>query len=115
MSRQFTDRELEHLTNYWCKTLGIHSQDLTRHHCIDDVILLIKFIDEYSQEFKAKHRVQIHIMWDLCYNKQKSLTNHQLKQLLGIGNKLEHIRSIKAASNNQSRQKIKALRRTIPE
>ncbi len=42
--REFSNSELNHLTNYWCRTLGIHSKDLVEHPQADDVVLLVNFI-----------------------------------------------------------------------
>jgi hypothetical protein len=113
-ARQFTHEELEHLTNYWCKTLGIHSKDLLKHPYIDDVILLIKFIKEYQTEFKAKHRLSVYLLWDLCYKKRKPLQKKHLNQILGIGERLNYVRNIKNNHIKEVRQKIKATRRTMP-
>lgn len=111
--RAFTENEVLHLTNYWCRTLGIHSEDLTRHPQIDDIVLLIKFIQDYQKEFKPKQRVEVYMMWDSCYNKRKPLKTKYLKALLRIGESLNHIRNLKAEHKLKTRQKIKALR-TLP-
>ena len=108
--RQFTHSETTHLTRYWCRTLGIRDEDLTRHPQIDDVIILIKFINEFEQDFKARHRLQIYMMWDSCYKNRRPLGNHDLEQLLGIGKRMQYVRQQKAATKQQARNKIKALR-----
>lgn len=99
------------LTNYWCRTLGIHNKDLDTHPQIDDVIILIKFIKEYQKEFKAKQTVEIYMMWNSCYNKRKPLKIKYLKALLRIGENLNHIRNLKAKARSQATQRIKALRK----
>ena len=109
MSRQFTHNEIQHLTNYWCKTLGIKAEDLTRHPQIDDLILLIKFIQEYEKELTPKQRVYVYIMWDSCYIKHKPLSKKYLKALTKIIHRLQQVRNLKAAATNKARQKIKAL------
>lgn len=106
---------IEGVTNYWCRTLGIHYQDLTSHPHIDDVILLIKFIQEYQKEFKAKQRVEVHLIWHSCYNNKKPLGKKYLKALQHIGNKIHQVRNYRAKATQQARQKIKALRPTMPE
>jgi hypothetical protein len=114
MNRSDLPVSVQDLANYWCRTQGIHYRDLAEHPQIDDVILLIKFIGEYQKEFKAKQRVEVYIYWDWCYNKKQALKNKHLKNILSIGNRLEHIRNQKAKVKAQTRQRIKALRRTIP-
>ena len=114
MSRQFSHSELEPLTNYWCKTLGIKANDLTQHPQIDDVILLIKFINEYEKEFTPKQRVYVYIMWDSCYIKYKPLSEKYLKALTKLIHRLQQVRNLKTKHKQKARQKIKALR-TIPE
>jgi len=107
--KQFSHSELEHLTNYWCKTLGIKSEDLSRHPCIDDVIILIKVIQEYEKEFTPKQRIYVFIIWDACYIKCKPLSKKYLKALNKIIHRLQQVRNLKAKATKQARQKIKAL------
>jgi len=102
---------VQDIANYWCRTLGIRYCDLVQHPQIDDAIILIKFINEYQKEFKAKQRVEVYIYWDWCYIKRRPLKAKHLKSILAIGNKLEHIRAIKAKAKAQTRQRIKALRK----
>ena len=111
MDYSYSSVSVQDLANYWCRTLGIHYCDLLQHPQIDDAILLIKFIGEYQKEFKAKQRVEVYIYWDWCYNKRRPLKAKHLKNILAIGNKLEHIRNIKAKAKSQARQQIKALRK----
>jgi hypothetical protein len=113
-ARQFTHEEVEHLTRYWCRTQGIHYQDLQAHPQIDDVIILIKFIEEYQKEFKAKHRVQVYLLWDSCYKKRRPLKKKHLNQLLGIGERINYVRNLRLQARDLARQKIKATRRTMP-
>lgn len=105
---------IEGVTNYWCRTKGIHSKDLEKHPQIDDVILLIKFIEEYQKEFKAKQRLEVYLIWHSCYNNKKPLGKKYLKALLHIGQSLNHIRNLKAQHKQKARQKIKALRKQTP-
>ena len=109
--KSFSSNELQHITNYWCRTVGIHYADLLQHPQIDDAIILIKFINEYQKEFKAKQRIEVYIYWDWCYTKRRPLKQRHLKNILHIGNRLEHIRAIKAKARSQTRQRIKALRK----
>lgn len=105
---------IQGVTNYWCRAQGIHYQELTTHPQIDDVVLLIKFVQEYSKEFNAKQRVEVHIIWDSCYNKRKPLGKKYLKALAAIGEKLNYIRNLKQQAKVKARKRIKALRKTTP-
>jgi hypothetical protein len=100
---------IEGVTNYWCRTLGIHNTDLHTHPQMDDVVLLVKFIQEYQKEFTPKQRIQLYIIWDWCYNKRKPLTRKYLKALEKIIYMIRHIRNLKAKSIKKSRRKIKAI------
>jgi hypothetical protein len=102
---------IEGVTNYWCRTQGIHSQDLTTHPQIDDVIMLIKFIEEYQRDFTAKQRVELHLIWHSCYNNKKPLGTKYLKALTHIGQRITLIRHHKAQAVNKARERIKALRK----
>jgi hypothetical protein len=100
---------IEGVTNYWCRTLGIHNTDLHTHPQMDDVVLLVKFIQEYEKEFTPKHRIQLYIIWDWCYNKRKPLTKKYLKALERTIYSIRHIRNLKARSVKRARRKIKAM------
>jgi hypothetical protein len=106
-------RTLEHhqILGYWCRTLGIKLQDLDRHPQIDDVILLIKFIQEYEKEFTPKQRIYVYVIWDWCYTKCKPLTKKYLKALTKIIYRIHQVRNLKAQATHKARQKIKALYR----
>jgi hypothetical protein len=101
----------EQVTNYWCRTLGIHSRDLDTHPQIDDVIILINFIQEYEKEFTPKQRILVYIIWDWCYSKRKPLTRKYLKALEKTIYKLQQIRNLKLKATVKARNKIKALYR----
>jgi len=105
-------RTLEHhqILGYWCRTLGIKLQDLDRHPQIDDVILLIKFIQEYGKEFTPKQRIEVYLIWDSCYVKGRPLCKKYLKALNKLIHRLLQVRNIKARALSQARQKIKALK-----
>ena len=102
---------IEGVTNYWCRTQGIHYQDLTTHPQIDDVIMLIKFIEEYQRDFTAKQRVELHLIWHSCYNNKKPLGKRYLKALTHIGQRITQIRHHKAQYLVKARERIKALRK----
>lgn len=102
---------IEGVTNYWCRTQGIHYQDLTSHPQVDDVILLIQFVQEFQTEFTAKQRVELHLIWHSCYVNRKALGKRYLKALSHIGQRITHIRQHKAQARHRARQQIKALRK----
>jgi hypothetical protein len=114
-ARQFTHEELDHLTNYWCRTLGIHSIDLTKHPQIDDVIILVKVLQEYLKELTASKRIHIYILWDWVYRQKKALTKRQCKQLTRLIHQLENIRHHRKRNQEKLRQKIKSKRTRFTE
>ena len=99
------------VANYWCRTKGIHYQDLTQHRQIDDVVILVNFIEEYQKDFTAKQRVELHLIWHSCYTNNKPLGTKYLKALLHVGERINHIRNSKAKAKQKARAKIKALRK----
>lgn len=106
---------INHLTNYWVRTKGIHSKDLgtnqkEAHPQIDDVILLIKFLEEFEQDFSAGNRISLHIIWQWCYTQRKPLTGKYFKILDKIGNRIVKARYHKAQAVKLQRQRIKALK-----
>ena len=106
-----SQRLIQGVTNYWCRTKGIHYQDLTQHRQIDDVVLLVNFIEEYQKDFSAKQRVELHLIWHSCYTNNKPLGTKYLKALLHVGERINHIRNSKAQARQIARNKIKALRK----
>jgi len=112
--RQFSPSEIEHLTNYWIKTLGIKSIDLTTHPQIDDVILLIKFLKEFLEELKGNNRIGTYIIWDWVYKERKPLSKKYLKRLNRIGQSVLRNRHFKQQKINQQRKQIKSKHRTLP-
>ena len=105
-------QQLEHnqLLGYWAKTIGITLNDLNHHPQIDDVILLIKFIKEYNNEFTPKQRIQVFVIWDWCYQKKKPLSKKYLKALTKLVFRLQQIRNIRLQAKLKARKKIKALK-----
>jgi hypothetical protein len=104
---------IEGVTNYWCRTQGIHNRDLDTHPQIDDVVILIKFIEEYQRDFTAKQRIYSYVIWDWCYKQRKPLSNKYLKALTKTIRQIESRRTSKQKQLRHTRQKIKALR-TLP-
>ena len=102
---------IDGVTNYWCRTLGIHNKDLHTHPQIDDVILLIKFIQEYEKEFTPKQRIHVYVIWDWCYTKRQVHTKKYLKALEKIIYRLHQVRKYKSQATARARKKIKAYRK----
>jgi hypothetical protein len=100
---------IEGVTNYWCRTIGIHNNDLDTHPQMDDVILLIKFIREFSQQFNNDDRIATYVIWDWCYNKRLPIRRKQFKRLLNIGQRIRRKNFFKQAELNKARQKIRTL------
>ena len=108
------------LTNYWCRTLGIHSKDLgcgvkhtdkgiiidnqASHPQIDDVILMIKFIKEFRKYFNNDDRIASFVIWDWCYTKRLPLKKRHFKRLLNIGNRIRRKQFFAQAQKRQSIQ-----------
>jgi hypothetical protein len=101
----------QQVSNYWCRTKGIHYQDLTPHRQIDDVVLLVNFIEEYQKDFSAKQRVELHLIWHSCYTNNKPLGTKYLKALVNVGERINQIRNSKAKARQIAKNKIKALRK----
>lgn len=73
--------EQEQLVGYWSKRFGISKQDLDRHPQIDDLMLLIKYKDEFYHDQKAKHRKFFNNTWDWVYTNKLPLKAKQLRTL----------------------------------
>jgi hypothetical protein len=115
-----------HYTNLWCKELGIKSADLgcqyrvgedgkvykevQAHPQIDDVIILVKFLQEYLNELAPSSRVYLHIMWNWVYTQRKPLTKRYLKHLGKLAIRLNNIRYNKNKRIERARKKIKAIK-----
>ena len=114
------------LTNYWCRTLGIQSKDIgcgikftdtgvqldsqSTHAQIDDVIVLIKFLQEYLNELPNASRIRLHTIWHWVYTEKKALTKRNHRQLKRLTRQLENRRWQKQQAKQKAREKIKALK-----
>jgi hypothetical protein len=126
MNEQLSTSEKIHYTNLWCKELGIKSADLgcqyrigedgkvykeqQAHPQIDDVIILVKFLQEYLNELPPSSRVYLHIMWNWVYTQRKPLTKRYLKHLGKLAIRLNNIRYNKNKRIERARKKIKAIK-----
>lgn len=100
---------IEGVTNYWCRTLGIHSVDLHKHPQMDDVIILIKFLKEFERQFNNDDRIATYVMWNWCYNNKLPLKKKHMKRLLNIGQRIRRKNFFKQAELQKARQKIRTL------
>lgn len=103
-------KNIKHQTNYWCRTKGIHSADLTKHSCIDDVILIIKFADEFWNYTTKSQKVSLECFWDWCYKQKKPLRTNHLHKLQEIFFKAQNNKLYTEQRRQQQRQQIKQLR-----
>lgn len=69
---------IEGVTNYWCRTKGIHNKDLDSHPLIDDVILLLKWRDGMWDKCNASERAFWGSVWGNVYNKKQPIRDHIL-------------------------------------
>ena len=74
-------KNIQHQTNYWCRTKGIHSIDLEKHPHADDVVLLIGFRDEFYTKLTYKEQAQFNGIWGMVYNQYRSLKAKHLGSL----------------------------------
>ena len=123
---ELTKSELNYATSYWCLTQKITSADLgcavkprhdgsgryieqPAHPAIDDVIVLIKFIDANQRHFTPKHRIAVWHLWTWTYTERKPLGN-KIKKLSNIENDIRKIKYHTQQRAIAQRLKIKALR-----
>lgn len=98
------------VTNYWCRTKGFHSIDLEKHPQMDDVILLIKFRDEYWNEMNKSHKTSYYCFFEWVYKRKNELRQKHLIKLKQIALNLENNRLAKKLKQQQAKSKIKSLR-----
>jgi hypothetical protein len=104
-----TNYELTHYTNMWCRSVGIKSRDLTKHPQIDDVIILVKFHQEFWFDLDSQQRGVWAALWSWVYHKQFSLKAKHLNKLANITASVIGRRT----KAEKTRQHIKALRESI--
>ena len=76
-----TNREKAHYTNWWCRSIGIRSNDIDSHPQIDDVILLIRWHQECWLDSSKIERGIWSGYWSAVYHKQLPLKAKALKKL----------------------------------
>ena len=106
-----TNSELTYYTNLWCRSVGIKSRDLTKHPQIDDVIILVKFHQEFWFDLDKTQRGVWAALWSWVYHKQFSLKAKHLNKLANITASVIGRRS----KAEKTRQHIKALRESITQ
>lgn len=81
MTEALSKSELEHYTNYWCKSKGISSKDLTEHPRIDDIILLLAFREAMWIKLNKAEQGCWSGYWSSIYHKRNRLKGKALKKL----------------------------------
>jgi hypothetical protein len=100
----------QQVTNYWCRTKGIHSKDLDTHPQIDDVMLLLKYRDSMWDILAANQKAYWGSIWGRTYNYKLPLRNQHLQALERITIKAFETRQQVEAKKAIARIKIKQLR-----
>ena len=91
---------IEGVTNYWCRTKGIHSKDLDSHPQMDDVILLMKWRDAMWTKCTASEQAFWGSVWGSVYNKKKPIKKHILAKFETV--------TIQATTRHMNNLNIKA-------
>lgn len=111
--QQLKDNEQEQLVGYWIKRHGITKSDLTEHPQIDDVMLLIRWKDEFYRDGKAKHKRFFDNTWSWVYHNRLPLKANHLNILRHYAQgTIRHRENISAGRNTikKQRQYRKALK-----
>jgi len=103
---QRQETEQEQLVGYWIAKWGMKRHDLLQHPCIDDLILLINFRQEFWHQMNRNTQAQWGAFWGYTYAKRKPLKNKSLKKLESIITNIQY-RQNKIA---QQRQIIRTLK-----
>jgi hypothetical protein len=98
------------VTNYWCRSKGIKSEDLDTHPQIDDVMLLLKYRDGMWIKLNTSEQAHWGAIWDWTYHRKYPLKNKHLAKLELITIQAEQRHANKMAQINKARQKIRSLR-----
>lgn len=73
--------EAEQLVGYWITRYGISRKDLLSHPQFDDLLLLIRWREQFYETGKTKHRKFFDNTWRWVYNNQFALKAKQLRTL----------------------------------
>jgi hypothetical protein len=101
---------IEGVTNYWCRTIGIHNADLHTHPQIDDVIILIRFREAYWRWMHKGQKTSLQYMFDWTYKRKNCLQDKHLEKLKQMALTLENNRLFLNIQLENKRTKIKQLR-----
>jgi hypothetical protein len=100
-------KNIQHQTNYWCRTKGIHSIDLEQHPQADDIVLLIGFRDEFYTKLTYSEQGTFNGIWGMVYNKRFPLKAKHLGKLEKIidnvtyrQNKMAQIRTLRKTQSS---------------
>lgn len=104
-------RNIQHFTNYWCRTKGIKYKDYETHPQIDDVHLLMKWRDEMWSKLTKAEQSFWGAIWSYVYHKKYPLKNKHLEKMaeLTITANDRHLKNIVKMA--KQRQKIKDIRK----
>jgi hypothetical protein len=102
--------EINHYTNYWCKSKGISSKDLEQHPRADDLVLLIAFRDAMWNRLNKSEQGVWAGYWSSVYVKKNSLHDKGLKKLEQITITAEHRHLQNLVKQAQQRQRIRQLK-----
>lgn len=110
MEHPLTKSELEHYTNYWCKTKGISSRDLEQHPQMDDVVLMLRWRDAMWDKLNKSEQAVWGAYWNTVYHKRRPIHKKALTKLeqITITASDRHLKNLVTMA--QTKQKIKALR-----
>ena len=104
---QLSLSELEHYTNLWCRTKGIHAIDLIKHRQVDTLIPLIKLRDEFWSIMTSEERGLWAFCWGWVYTNKLPLKKKHTSGLEKTINNIQY----RLKLHEQQRQKIKQLRK----
>lgn len=102
--------EQSQLVGYWAKTQGITQKDLESHPCIDDLILLINFRNEFWSDMTQGQRLSWQCHWDWVYFRKNTIRKKHLKKLENIIISAINTKLFKSIRRSEQRQRIHHLR-----
>lgn len=104
---------IQGVTNYWCRTKGIHNSDLDTHPQIDDVVLLIRYRDALWTKLNRSEQAHWGAVWSWTYHHRMPLKTKHLKKLESITQQAETRHKAQRQSLAKAREKIKKLRQKV--
>jgi len=104
---------IQGVTNYWCRTKGIHNRDLDTHPQIDDVVLLVKYRTAMWTKLNKTEQGHWGAVWSWTYHHKMPLKAKHLKKLELITIEAEARHLAKLIAESRAREKIKKLRQRV--